>query len=358
MQIEFAYAAESSSTANDGYAEVRINGARHFLSTSLNNGTSTVDAVRVGLPGDHTAVGSNALIDDLILSTDRWVLGDVTVGIAVADANGSLATGSAWTAVGDTTYWRCVDDYVTTGHDLDTTYVRATTFGATVSVSLESAAAAGIPAGRDVEAIMPFANVRDTGSLSSLKLLAIVGEDEVQGSIGNPGTSYTQMTWVSQGTFDDPDQLWSTNDLSTWEVGLYDGRGAIHEARCTAIGAHVLYRTTSGARNTNSDDVAFADEMGTEQIKLLLGSPSPNPFNNDVSITFVTPEPGPVALAIYDVHGRRIQSILDGTIAAGDHIAVWNGREQNGRNAPAGTYFLRLESANGGRATRQIVLVR
>ena len=65
----------------------------------------------------------------------------------------------------------------------------------------------------------------------------------------------------------------------------------------------------------------------------------------------------PAAVRIYDVNGRLVRTLLDQSLAAGDHVAVWDGRGAAGRSAAAGIYYYRVE---GGpyTATRSMVLVK
>ena len=57
-------------------------------------------------------------------------------------------------------------------------------------------------------------------------------------------------------------------------------------------------------------------------------------------------EAGPARLAIFDARGRLVRTLLDGGLAAGDHVVAWDGRDDSGRAAPSGVYFSRL--ASGG----------
>ena len=68
----------------------------------------------------------------------------------------------------------------------------------------------------------------------------------------------------------------------------------------------------------------------------------PNPFHDRATITFDVGEAGPVTLAIYDVRGRRVRTLLDGALPAGPHRAAWDGRDDAGRAVASGLYVYRL----------------
>jgi len=56
-----------------------------------------------------------------------------------------------------------------------------------------------------------------------------------------------------------------------------------------------------------------------------LAQNSPNPFNPTTTIRFTTPASGVVNVAIYDVNGRLVRTLVDGPVAAGYHEVVWSG---------------------------------
>lgn len=61
---------------------------------------------------------------------------------------------------------------------------------------------------------------------------------------------------------------------------------------------------------------------------------------------------GQVRLQIYDLTGRRITTLWDGSLGAGSHEILWDGA-----NAGSGTYFVYFE-AEGQKASGKLVLVR
>jgi plastocyanin len=83
----------------------------------------------------------------------------------------------------------------------------------------------------------------------------------------------------------------------------------------------------------------------------------PNPFSNKTLIAFQLPKAGPVTLEVYDLLGRRVVSLAQGTLAAGVHEVNWDGRNAQGEGAAPGVYFYRL-SAEGKILTHTLILVR
>jgi len=107
---------------------------------------------------------------------------------------------------------------------------------------------------------------------------------------------------------------------------------------------------------------AVDDPSATSAFHLGLAQNQPNPFNPATTIGFALPRTGgksvgPVTLAIYDVSGRLVRSLVDGPFAAGKHAIEWDGRDARGLSAPSGIYLYRL-TANSLTLTRRMVLLK
>jgi hypothetical protein len=83
----------------------------------------------------------------------------------------------------------------------------------------------------------------------------------------------------------------------------------------------------------------------------------PNPFNPGTTISYELPKAGPVTVAIYDVRGALVRTLVKGTRTAGAHDTRWDGRNEKGEPAPTGVYFARL-SFGGHRASHKLVLLK
>jgi len=78
----------------------------------------------------------------------------------------------------------------------------------------------------------------------------------------------------------------------------------------------------------------------------------PNPFNPVTTIKFSLPEPGRVELLVFDLQGRRVATLADGELGAGDHQITWDASDQ-----ASGVYFYRL-TAGDVRETRRMILLK
>jgi len=84
----------------------------------------------------------------------------------------------------------------------------------------------------------------------------------------------------------------------------------------------------------------------------------PNPFTARTSIGFTLARAGAVRLEVFDVGGRRVRTIADGSYDAGRHDVAWDGRDDAGRAVAAGNYRCRLSLPDGAALTRGMVVVK
>jgi hypothetical protein len=99
-------------------------------------------------------------------------------------------------------------------------------------------------------------------------------------------------------------------------------------------------------------------EDGSVSSRAYLGQAVPNPFNPTTTIRYRVPSGGgSVRLTVYDLTGREVRVLVDGTQSGGEHAVVWRGRDGSGREVGSGVYFYRLE-ASGTTFERKMVLLK
>jgi hypothetical protein len=93
------------------------------------------------------------------------------------------------------------------------------------------------------------------------------------------------------------------------------------------------------------------------QLTFGLAQNFPNPFNPSTTIRFSLEEASHVRLAVYNVAGQEIRTLMDASCGQGSHSVVWDGRDAHGRSVTSGVYLYRL--AAGERvAIRKMVLAK
>jgi hypothetical protein len=102
------------------------------------------------------------------------------------------------------------------------------------------------------------------------------------------------------------------------------------------------------------------DEVAAERypVRYDLSFGYPNPFNPTVRLRFQVPPPGgPVKIAIYDVGGRLVRTIMDARRGSGEYMVLWDGQDNAGQEAASGVYFVRM-TAGEFMKTQKIVLIK
>jgi hypothetical protein len=92
------------------------------------------------------------------------------------------------------------------------------------------------------------------------------------------------------------------------------------------------------------------DTVTATPIRLL--PPSPNPFNPTTHIVYRLSQDGVATLTLHDAAGRRVRTLVDERVRAGEHQLMFDGSQ-----LATGPYFLTLR-ALGKTETRRLLLVK
>ncbi len=83
----------------------------------------------------------------------------------------------------------------------------------------------------------------------------------------------------------------------------------------------------------------------------------PNPFNGSTTIRFGLKDRGQISLQIYDLSGRKVQTLLEGTLEPGWYEPSWDGTDWRGQPVASGLYIYRLKTPVGN-LQRKLLLIR
>jgi hypothetical protein len=78
----------------------------------------------------------------------------------------------------------------------------------------------------------------------------------------------------------------------------------------------------------------------------------PNPFNPSTTIQYSLPEQSLVTIDIFDILGRRVETLAEGIKPAGNHQAVWDAS-----NKSSGIYFYRIKAGDKAE-TKKMMLIK
>jgi hypothetical protein len=90
--------------------------------------------------------------------------------------------------------------------------------------------------------------------------------------------------------------------------------------------------------------------------ELSLSQNRPNPFGQATAIRYSLPRSQRVRLSIFDAAGRKIARLVDGHRPAGQAEVLWDGRDDQDQAVAPGSYFCCLDTEDGRRVTRLILV--
>ncbi|KAA3605346.1 MAG: T9SS C-terminal target domain-containing protein [Calditrichaeota bacterium] len=70
----------------------------------------------------------------------------------------------------------------------------------------------------------------------------------------------------------------------------------------------------------------------------------PNPFNPTTTISYALPKDTKVSIVIYNILGKEIRTLVNGSKSAGFYNAQWNGLNNQGTFVGTGVYFVKVEA--------------
>jgi len=83
----------------------------------------------------------------------------------------------------------------------------------------------------------------------------------------------------------------------------------------------------------------------------------PNPTRVGLNISYNLTSTAPTRLRVYDAAGKIVTNLWDATRSRGQYVTRWGGLAGNGRQVPAGIYFVKLESGDT-RLTQKLIIQR
>jgi hypothetical protein len=97
--------------------------------------------------------------------------------------------------------------------------------------------------------------------------------------------------------------------------------------------------------------------------KFALGNNYPNPFNPVTSIKFSIEKTSVATMAVYDILGRKVSTLVSEELTPGYYTATWNGTDEKGFSIGTGIYYVRMNAVpvNGDQAfsdVKKIMLMK
>jgi len=154
-------------------------------------------------------------------------------------------------------------------------------------------------------------------------------------------------------------QYMTANGYASSTVGMQDGTQQIgiqclydnnYHRGCAPIGAgRAIWFTTEAP-------ITAVAEPGPgalpERVEL---ATRPNPLRARALLSYALPAAGRVKLAVYDLTGSLVRTLVNATEPAGRRTLAWDRTDDAGRKLAAGVYLVRLDAAGQTRTGKLVV---
>jgi hypothetical protein len=141
----------------------------------------------------------------------------------------------------------------------------------------------------------------------------------------------------------------SPSDYSMINIG--EGWEPLEEYIAAALMIRVEIDTANAILDLQSDI------LGSVPLQYSLHHNYPNPFNPVTTLRYDLPETGLVTITIYDMMGRQVKTLVNGSQTAGYRTIQWNATNDKGAPVSAGLYLYTIQ-AGEFRQTKKMVLLK
>jgi hypothetical protein len=145
--------------------------------------------------------------------------------------------------------------------------------------------------------------------------------------------------------------------IVTWQVGM-DALEQVHMNCPWSAVYDMTNRAIYLAVFNNYDDITWVNledfnfimvdipEINANRPEELKISSFPNPFSEDITIHYILPAKSRVELNLYDLTGKKVITLIDEEIEAGEQTVPWNGRDSEGQEVSPGLFIGLLKYNN------------
>ena len=154
------------------------------------------------------------------------------------------------------------------------------------------------------------------------------------------GGTYGNIFKTTDGGFN-----WRQMDLSQFNGSFINAFWFYNDSIGWAVGGatKILYTDNGGKTNIVNGNNNISNSFYLKQNY-------PNPFNSQTLIKYEIRKKDFVTLEIYDVTGKKIESLINQNLNAGQYTSIWNSE-----NYPSGVYFYKLSTGDFSETKKMIL---
>jgi len=87
-----------------------------------------------------------------------------------------------------------------------------------------------------------------------------------------------------------------------------------------------------------------------------VGTPRPSPTHGPAEVDLTLSRETPVHVDVYDLRGRLIRTVLEGTLPGGNNLIRWDGRTEQGTPAASGVYWMAIRAGDEKRNVKLVIV--
>ena len=206
------------------------------------------------------------------------------------------------------------------------------------------------------------------------------------GISGAAGLSFQRPEWDPLYSSFATDVRPEISDVESWPFDVHAIDGQIQHLRFSGVRTvppklevYLVDDERGAAQDLRHDSAyTFVQTRGTMKFEILVGKEEamklrlssirprrfvlednyPNPFNPTTSLSIGIPAESFVSLGVFDMLGRQVRTLYNGTLKPGLYAFTWDGKDGTGGSLASGTYFSRLLTDRGVILTKKMILLR
>ena len=147
-------------------------------------------------------------------------------------------------------------------------------------------------------------------------------------------------------------KYWDENE-NKWiamEDVIYDGLNQVFYLESESIESYyAIFKSAESKTNILNTETSLPVTFGLEQNY-------PNPFNPSTTIGFQVNAESVVNLAMFNMLGQQVRSLVSELKPIGHYQVVWDGRDNSGNALPSGLYIYKLQVGNQSQVKRLLLM--
>ena len=150
---------------------------------------------------------------------------------------------------------------------------------------------------------------------------------------------------------------WQTVDIPLTDFGVEEPITGVQFSG-TPVGTLYLDDVVLISGQASAFTAVLESRAGIRPEDFILQQNYPNPFNSRTVIRFNLPQRETVELAVFNLAGQQVATLVDGMRPVGAYTVHWDGRDDQDRQLASGVYLYRLQVGQQQMETRKLVLMK